>query len=182
MRPLLLLLSVLALPALAQPRKSALGNTKDDEEPQPKKAQVAALTPNADVALLRGLLFATEPNPLEVRIQAVEDLGLLGDPRALNLLAQLIFDPNPAVWAAALRAIGAIRHPRAEEILSNIIRHPILSEAHKLRALEFLVFQNTPSALRTIASVPRTTNLPSSVQALARRILLEVPLARGGTQ
>lgn len=181
MRLLLLLLVVPALPALAQARKSALGNTKDDDEPQPKKAQVAVAA-NADVALLRGLLFATDPNPIEVRTQAVEDLGLLGDPRALNPLAQLIFDPNPAVWAAALRAIGAIRHPRAEEILSNIIRHPILTEAHKLRALEYLPFQNTPSALRYIASIPRTTNLPSSVQTLARRILLELPLARGGTQ
>lgn len=174
------LVFLLALPALGQGRPSTFGNTKDDEEPAARKADVA--TPGPDVALLRGILFATEPNPLEVRTQAIEDLGLLGDARALNPLAQMVFDPNPAVWTAALRAIGAIRHPRAEEILSNIVRHPSLSEAHKLKALEYLPFQNTPSAIRFIASVQRTTTLPIGVQNLGRRIMLEIPLARGGTQ
>ncbi|MBE2250269.1 MAG: HEAT repeat domain-containing protein [Myxococcus sp.] len=178
------LLLLLALPVLAQPRKaSAFGNTKDDDEPaSPQPSAPAAECAGADVALLRGLLFATEPNPLEVRVQAIEDLGLLGDARALNPLAQLVFDPNARVWSAALRAIGAIRHPRAEEILSNIIRHPQLAEAQKLKALEYLPFQNTPSAIRFIASVQRTTTLPSGVQNLGRRIMLEIPLARGGTQ
>jgi hypothetical protein len=182
-RPLRLacLLCLLALPVLAQAKKSAFGNTKDDDEPAPPKPAVAQ-TAGPDIALLRGLLFATDPNPLEVRTQAIEDLGLLGDARALNPLAQLVFDPNPAVWGAALRAIGVIRHPRSEEILSNIIRHPALGEAHKLKALEYLPFQNTPSALRFIASIQRTTTLPSGVQNLGRRIMLEVPLARGGTQ
>lgn len=178
-----LLVVLLALPALAQPKpgKSAFGNTKDDADEAPKAVPSTPL-PGADVALLRGLLYATEPNPLEVRRQAIEDLGLLGDPRALNPLASMIFDPNAVVWQAALRAIGAIRHPRAEEILSNIVRHPSLSEAQKLKALEYLVFQNTSSALRFIASVQRTTTLPVGVQNLGRRIMLEVPLARGGTQ
>jgi hypothetical protein len=179
--PALITCLCLAAPALAQPRKSAFGNTKDDEDPAPKKIAPAP-TAGPDLALLRGLLFATEPNPLEVRAQAIEDLGLLGDARALNPLAGMIFDPNPTIWAAALRAIGAIRNPRAEEILSNIIRHPSLSEAHKLKALEYLPFQNTASAIRFIASVQRTTTLPSGVQNLGRRIMLEVPLARGGTQ
>jgi hypothetical protein len=180
MRLPLLLALLVAGSVAAQPRRPgvSLGNTKDDEEP--KKAALAPARP--DVGLLRGLLFATEPNPMEVRIQAIEDLGLLGDPRALNVLAQMIFDPNPAVWSSALRAIGAIRHPRAEEILSNIVRHPTLSEGHKLKALEYLPFQNTPGALRFIASVPRTPTVPLSVQNLARRILLEIPLSRGGTQ
>ena len=180
------LLLLLAVPALAQGKPSVLGNTKDDEDEWAKKpspvAAAGTTTTGADLALLRGLLFATEPNPLEVRTQAIEDLGLLGDTRALNPLAQLIFDPNPSIWSAALRAIGAMRHPRAEEILSNIIRHPSLSEAHKLKALEYLPFQNTASAIRFIAAVPRTTTLPTGVQNLGRRIMLEIPLARGGTQ
>jgi hypothetical protein len=170
-----------ALTAAAQPKRSAFGNTKDDDEPAAKReATTAAAGP--DVALLRGLLFATEPNPLEVRVQAIEDLGLLGDARALNPLAGMIFDPNPQIWQAALRAIGAIRAPRAEEILSNIVRHPSLSEGHKLKALEYLPFQNTPSAIRFIASIQRTTTLPVGVQNLGRRIMLEVPLSRGGAQ
>lgn len=178
MRHLVFAVSFFAVSAFAQPRKT-LGNGKDDDEvPRP----VAPPARNADLALLRGLMFASEPNPLEVRIQAIEDLGLLGDARAVNSLAQLVYDPNAQIWTAALRAIGAIRHPRSEEVLSNIIRHPALSEGHKLKALELLPFQNTPSALRFINGVPRTTTLPTSVQNLGRRILLEVPLARGGTQ
>ena len=91
MRLPLLLALLVAGSVAAQPRRPgvSLGNTKDDEEP--KKAALAPARP--DVGLLRGLIFATEPNPMEVRIQAIEDLGLLGDPRALNVLAQMIFDP-----------------------------------------------------------------------------------------
>jgi hypothetical protein len=181
MRLTLLLALLTSLTVGAQPRRpgTSLGNSKDDEEP---RRPALPATPGHDVGLLRAILFATEPNPMEVRTLAIEDLGLFGDARALNVLAQMVFDPNPAVWAAALRAIGAIRHPRAEEILSNVIRHPTLSEGHKLRALEYLPFQNTPGALRFIANVPRTPTVPLSVQNLARRILLELPLSRGGTQ
>jgi HEAT repeat protein len=176
------LLYLSALPVFAQTKKvSAFGNTKDTDEPSPPRATTDQ-SPGADVALLRGLLFATEPNPIEVRTVAIQDLGLLGDARALNVLAQMVFDPNPAVWSAALRAIGVIRHPRAEEILSNIIRHPALGEAHKLKALEYLPFQNTPSAIRFVASIQRTTTLPTGVQNLGRRIMLEIPAARGGPQ
>lgn len=173
----LLLLSLLAVSAVAQPKRSALGSGKDDDE-VPAKPVVTA---NADLALLRALLFASEPNPPEVRIQSIEDLGLLGDARALNSLAQLVYDPNPLVWAAALRSIGAIRNPRAEEILANVVKHPTLSEGHKLKALEFLPFQNTTSALRFISSLPRTSTAPLSVQNLSRRILAEIPSSRGGT-
>jgi hypothetical protein len=165
----------------AQKRPSSLGSAKDDDDVCPKCPRVGPV-PGADLALFRGLLFATEPSPVEVRVQAIEDLGFLQDPRALNFLAQLIFDPNPAIWTAAFRAIGAIRHPRAEEILSNVIRHPSLSEGHKLKALEFLPFQNTPSALRFVSQLPQASSVPVSVQAMSRRILLEVPPSRGGRQ
>ncbi len=177
---ILCLLGLATFPAHAQARRATapIGNAKEDDEP---KQPAGRPTPGPEVALLRGILAALDTNPVEVRTQAIEDLGLLQDPRALNLLAQLVLDPNPAVWRAAMRAVALIRHPRAEEILANVVRHPTLSESHKLLALEFLPFQNTSTALRFIAGVTRTTSLPNAVQNLGRRIMLEVPLARGGT-
>jgi HEAT repeat protein len=174
-----LAVSLACATAWAQKRPAPLGNAKDNDDEPPKRVVTSALS-GTDVALFRGLLFATEPSPIEVRVQAIEDLGFLQDPRALNFLAQLVFDPNPLVWTAALRAIGAMRHPRAEEILSNVIRHPSLGEGQKLKALEFLPFQNTPSALRFIAQLPQGTGIPGGVQGLSRRILLEIPASRGG--
>lgn len=172
---LLLTASALAAPAR---RGTPIGDAKDDDlTPAPR-----ALLPRApsDVALLRGLLWAFEPTPLEIRAIAVEDLGLLGDPRALNALAQLAQDPNPRIALAAVRAVGLIRHPRAEEILTNVIRHPNLGEPLKVQAAALLAFQNTESAIRFMKIVARTTGWPPPVQSSLNRVLQDVPAGRGG--
>src|SRR4051812_13159775 len=88
--------------ALAGPSRGGRLSRDDDEPVKPVPAAPPTVN-DADASLLRGLLYATEPAPTEIRVIAVEDLGLIGDPRALNPLAQLLMDPNPAVQAAALR-------------------------------------------------------------------------------
>ena len=183
---LLSLLPLLALPALAAPgpspmMKKAIGSAKEDDPPPPPKP---ALPPRAgpDVALLRGLMWAFEPAPSEIRQLAIEDLGLLGDARALNALAQIATDPNPALARAAIRAVALIRHPRAEEILSNVVRHPMLAEPTKLLALELLPYQNTDSAIHFMQQISRTTTFATSLQYAARNTLAEIPSGRGGTQ
>jgi HEAT repeats len=144
----------------------AIGSNKEDE---PAPCPVVVSTDKADLAFFRALGWAFEPAPLEVRTQAIEDLGLLGDPRALNPLAQICLDPNPALAKAAVRAIAAIRHPRAEEILSNVVRHPTVAEQTRLRALELLPYQNTWSSLRFINQTANTNASPA-VMLLARRM------------
>lgn len=168
-----LLTGLVASTALAIPLKKGIGSAKEDECPELPKP--AAAQSGRDVALTRAVLWAFEPAPTEVRTQAIEDLGLLGDTRALNALAQLSLDPNPAYARAAVRAIGAIRHARAEEILSNIIRHPTIAEATKMAALEALPFQNTWSAMRFVHNSARSSATPYNLAAIARRLSAELP-------
>ena len=161
---------------LAAPTKSQrLGSAHDDEDAQPLAPSPAS---DSDAGLLHGLLYALEPAPTEIRVIAVEDLGLLGDPRALNPLAELLMDPNPAVQNAALRAIASIRHPRAEEILSNVARHPTLPERLKLTAVNLVLYQNTDSAIVFLKQVARSTIFNFNLQNAAKTALADVPPQR----
>jgi HEAT repeat protein len=134
-------------------------------------AQSAASGPlGADAALLRGLLWAAEPAPEEIRTIAIEDLALLGDPRALNPLVAYLWDPNPRIQAAALRAIALFQHPRAEEILSGIVRHPKLADALKIQALDGLLYQRTASARATVEAASRDPRQPLAIQSAALNV------------
>lgn len=168
-----MLLVVLAAPAWAGPKRppSALSG---EDDPQPLRARGSA-KPNADLALLRALTWAFEPAPTEVRVLAIEDLGLLGDPRALNALAHLSLDGNLAVAKAAIRAIGAIRHPRAEEILRNIVLHPSVAEPAKAYAMQLVPLQTSRSALRFVRHVASSATYPGGVLAAARRMQGDLP-------
>ncbi|MDY7230860.1 HEAT repeat domain-containing protein [Hyalangium rubrum] len=123
-----------------------------------------------DAALLRGLLWASEPTPEEIRAMAIEDLALLGDPRALNPLATLLWDPNPRVQAAALRAVALFQHPRAEEILSAVVRHPKLPDTLKIQALDGLLYQRTASARATVEAASKDPRLPLAIQSAALNV------------
>jgi HEAT repeat protein len=143
-----LTLALLSTFVFAAPHK--VGNSTEDEcasSPLKPDLKLAAFT--------QALLWALEPAPTEIRVLAIEDLGLLGNPAALNVLAQLSTDLNPTIAKAGIKAVGSIRHPRAEEILSNILRHPSLPESSKIEALQRLPFQNTWSAIRTINQLAR---------------------------
>jgi HEAT repeat protein len=131
---------------------------------------VTAGAMSADAALLRGLLWATEPSPEEIRVIAIEDLALLGDPRALNPLVALLWDPNPRIQAAALRAVALFQHPRAEEILSGVVRHPKLADALKIQALDGLLYQRTASARATVEAASRDPRLPLAIQSAALNV------------
>ena len=161
--------------AAAPIRQKGLGSPREDE---PEATRIAVSDSDTDAGLLRGLLYALEPAPTEIRVIAVEDLGLLGDFRALNPLAELLMDPNPAVQTAALRAIGAMRHPRAEEILSNVARHPTLPEKLKLSAVDLVLFQNTDSAIVFLKQVARSSTFTFNLQNAAKRALADVPPVR----
>ncbi|HEY0880491.1 MAG TPA: HEAT repeat domain-containing protein, partial [Archangium sp.] len=92
---------VLSLSAIAAPPKksAAIGSSKEDE-PCPAPSSV---TSGADLAFIRAVQWAFEPSPPEIRTQAIEDLGLLGDARSLNLLAPLTLDANQVYARAAVR-------------------------------------------------------------------------------
>lgn len=137
----------------------------------PSAARLDAKDECADTALLRALLWAFEPAPSEVRVQAVEDLALFGDARALNALASLIFDPDLAVDAAAVRAVSQFRAPRAEEILENVVRHPRIPDSLKIQALRALPYQATRGARDFLKDAGTRPGLSAQVQAAARDVL-----------
>ena len=162
---------------LARPTGPSLAAGRDDDfdAPPPGPAPTDRVVQADDATLLRAILWAFEPAPREIRVQAVEDLGLLGDTRALNALAHFVQDADPAVQVAAVRAIRLLRHPRAEEILVNAVKHPSLPERVKLFAIEGLLFQNTRSALLFLWSVGNNPAWGAGVYGTARRMLLDVP-------
>ncbi|WP_246357947.1 HEAT repeat domain-containing protein, partial [Pyxidicoccus fallax] len=123
-----------------------------------------------DTALLRALLWAVKPAPEEVRAIAIEDVALLGDARGLDALATLMWDPNPRIQQAALRAVALFQHPRAEEILGNVVRHPRMADALKIQALNGLVFQRTVTARRTVQDAAVDARLTAPVQNAARTV------------
>ncbi len=154
-----------ALSGLAAPRKS-IGDAKE-EAPCPDVWR--------DVQLLRALQWAWAPAPIAVRVQAIEDLGFLQDPRAIDALGAMAFDANQHVALAAVRAVAAIPHPRAEEVLGNVLRAPNLSPTLRVRALSLLPFQNTGSALRQVHAVTHQLGYPAEVLTTARRLAAQLP-------
>ncbi|WP_426751488.1 HEAT repeat domain-containing protein [Myxococcus sp. Y35] len=166
MRPVLLAGLLLATAARAQaPTPPPLASAAPATEP------VASASPSDDTALLRGLLGAVKPAPEEIRAMAIEDLALLGDARALDALAVLLWDPNPRIQQAALRAVTLFQHARAEEILANVVRHPRLPDALKIQALNGLIFQRTPTARRAVQDAAVDARLTSGVQNAARTVV-----------
>lgn len=123
-----------------------------------------------DQALLRAILWATEPGPEEIRTIAIEDLALLGDPRALAPLSALLWDPNPRIQQAVVRAVALFQHPRAEEILSSVVRNTRLPDALKIQALDGLLYQRTPSARATVEATSRDPRLPLAIQSAALNV------------
>jgi HEAT repeat protein len=160
MRHLLLAGLLLAAPAALAQGAAAAAPTESS----------AGAPVGADPALLRALLWATEPAPEEIRTLAIEDLALLGDPRALGPLSALLWDPNPRVQQAAVRAVALIQHPRAEEILASVVRSARTPDALKLQALDGLLYQRTPSARATVEAASRDPKLPLAIQSAALNV------------
>jgi HEAT repeat protein len=167
-----LLLAGLFLTASAALAQGASGASAPAPTPAlAESAPAAVVSPGGpDVALLRGILWASEPAPDEVRAIAIEDLALLGDPRALGPLSALMWDPNPRIQSAAVRAVALFQHPRAEDILTSVVRSTRLPDALKIQALDGLLYQRTPSARATLESASRDPHLPLAVQSAALNV------------
>ncbi|MCY1042845.1 HEAT repeat domain-containing protein [Corallococcus sp. bb12-1] len=173
MRPLLAAALLLTAVAHAQaPSRAPLkpGSEKPAAEKAVASRPATVDASSPDAALLRGLLWAAEPAPEEIRTLAIDDLALLGDARALDPLAALIWDPNPRIQQAALRAVALFQHRRAEEILGNVVRHPRLPDALKIQALGGLLYQRTPTARRSVQDVAADSRVGYAVQNAARSV------------
>ncbi len=145
-----------------------------DDEPAnalpPVNPRATAAT-EADVAVLRAIGYLFEPAPREIRVLAVGDVALLGDPRGLDPLAHMILDPDPVVAEAAALAVGRFKHPRAEQILANVVHHPSLSVALKLAAVRGLPLQDTPSSRELLTELSTSERQAPPVRELATELL-----------
>lgn len=180
--PLLFAALLVGAPVLAQSAKGKKSKPpavatpgKEDEPPRAaaKPCPECPACPEEDRAFARAIAAVFEPSPEEIRVLAVEDLALLGDARALNVLAALLLDSNPKISAAALRAIRAFQTPRAEEILENVVRHAKMSEAAKVEALQALAFQRSATAREFLEAVrdDRDGRFGAKLSNLARGVL-----------
>lgn len=163
-----------------KPPASQLGDGKDADAATATagaSAPASALPSpqrDADEALLKALLHAFEPAPREVRVLAVEDLALLQDARVLNPLSHLIIDPDPLVAAAAVKSVGRYKHPRAEEILSNVVRHPQLAPALKIAAIRALPFQDSAASRELLSDVANSRAWAPPLKEAARSVISEM--------
>ncbi len=126
----------------------------------------------ADAALGRALVWAFAPGPEEVRLLAIDELVLLGDPRALDALFQLLRHPRGRIAGTALRGISRFAHPRAETLLAEAVAAPELAEPLRVAAIEYLVYQRTPSTKAFLTSVKNDYRLNYKFRETATRILV----------
>lgn len=156
-----LLLALCAVGASAQP--AALSDARLEE-----------ITParlEADVALARALVYAFEPAPDVIRTFAVEDLALLGDPRALEPLGHLTLDPSPDVQTAAVRALGRFDHPRALELLAELVERSPRPLPLKLEALAALRYQRSTRARTLLLRLSNARNVEPPLREAAQSLL-----------
>jgi HEAT repeat protein len=158
---------------LAAPTALAQGVSSSPAAPDAVTSPIGA-----DAALLRAILWATQPAPEEIRTLAIEDLALLGDARALGPLSAMLWDPNPRIQQAVVRAVALFQHPLAESILTSVVRSTRLPDALKIQALDGLLYQRTPSARATVDTASRDPRLPLAIQSAA----LNVSSRWGGTR
>jgi HEAT repeat protein len=127
---------------------------------------LAGAVPEADRAFVAAVEEAVRPAPVEIRVTAVEDLGLLGDARALSLLRRLLHaERNTAVQRAAVRALRSLGTAEAVQVLDEALRVqlplevstelvlalPYLRWARAREALAWAAGADGPPALREVA-------------------------------
>jgi HEAT repeat protein len=98
---------------------------------------------------------AVRPAPVEIRIVAVEDLGLLGDARATSVLRRLLHsERNPAIQRAAVRALRALGTAEAVQVMDEALRVQLPAEVsvELLVALPYLRWARARETLAWAAS------------------------------
>lgn len=128
---------------------------------------------DADRALIAASSAAVEPGPLEVRVLAVEDLGLLGDGRAVPLLRRLLVtEQHPALQRAAVKALRALGSPAAASVLDEALRTARLSlegARELLSALPWLRWEQSRATLQWAAASAALPELRAAAQAALAR-------------
>jgi HEAT repeat protein len=142
----------------------------DSKDPEIRLAAMNALTPllGEDARAADVLIERLDDDEVEVRVMAVEDLGLLRAPRAVKRLIDLAGPGNPQrLRLAAIDALGEIGDTAASDVLVGVLREgPAELHAAAATALSYLADPNTVDALMELARDDRSASRHHVVRAL----------------
>lgn len=95
-------------------------------------------------------VLAVSGKTTDDRLRAVASLGKSGDPRAIKPLMDLATDPDPAIRAGTIAALGQLKSGRPVEVLIARLRDR--AEHHEIRRLaaETLAAIRSTGALREL--------------------------------
>jgi HEAT repeat protein len=103
---------------------------------------------------------------------AAEWAGRLGVQQAVPALEELSHEEGAAAQGAALRALGRLRAPGAEERLLSLSRSEDTAEDLRMDAAEGLAELGTPAALELLKQL--SAGAPGELSALCQELLFEV--------
>lgn len=121
-----------------------------DQDPWVRYYAARSLADTADPATLPRLVELGASDPaIHVRIAALEALGAIGGPEAIDVLLATAADGHVELAGAALRALGRAVDPRAEHALRNALRSDDV--ALRLAAVTGLRTGGSAEAIQSLA-------------------------------
>lgn len=103
----------------------ALGVARDqDAADKARVAMVGRLAESCSVRAVQPLIRLLRDPSLAVRVAAIEGLGRLGDPEAIDFLAEQALDESVEIRLALIGTLSSFRQQKAKSTVLNSIAHP----------------------------------------------------------
>ncbi len=151
-------------------RDQLLANLQSDR-PEERASAVRKLgEKNRSDDLVLFTRAAKDTSPF-VRGEAAAALGKSGDARVVDLLGDLLADPDEHVQAAAAKALAKLKTPKAESYLR--LQYARRGRATRQAIVEGLEASNMPGAMATVVAAEAQTLWDRNLQALSAGALPE---------
>lgn len=160
---LTLLLLLVAFSACSENRDQLLAELQSPR-PEIRASALKRLAKNSGENEL--ILFTTAAKDVAgmVRAEAATALGRSQDPRVVDLLGELLADPEERVQTAAAQALAEIDHPKARSYLTmQYARH---GRSVRLAIIKALEAADVPHALREVVEAESRTVWDRNIDAL----------------
>src|SRR5690606_20421950 len=160
---LIVLLLLVALTGCSENRDQLLAEL---QSPRPEIRASALNRLAEDFGENELILFTTAAKDVAgvVRAEAATALGRSQDPRVVDLLGELLADPEERVQTAAAQALAEIDHPKARSYLTlQYARH---GRSVRLAIIKALESADVPEAMRDVVEAENRTVWERNVDAL----------------